>query len=324
MTESPRQIPVVELQETEVVRFDQTHPAGQHIRDVVISESPLNIQVDGTTYTLLRTPGKDRELVVGFLFTEGLIDTFNDIMLLAECPDSPNVITIKTRLPKEKPQRTLIITSSCGLCGRDDIDGLLGSLGRIESDLRIPLEQVYRVPAAVRQLQTLFGSTGSAHASALIQPDGPSSPLKKGTGSEPTSENPAKNDGREVPVPLFQRAAIQCVREDVGRHNALDKLIGYSLMSRLSMANMAVFLSGRTSIELIIKAAKARIPILLAVGAPTGAAVDTAERLGITLCGFLRDNGVSVYSHEWRIIASRDGRPTEPPAVRKAPPRPRR
>jgi FdhD protein len=239
----------------------------------VISESALNVLVDGTTYTLLRTPGKDRELAVGFLLTEGLIETLNDIMLLSECPDSPNVITIRTRAPKEKPQRTLIMTSSCGLCGRDDIDGLLESLGRIESDLRIPLERIYRVPAAVRQLQTLFGSTGSAHASALIQPDG----------------------------------RVQCVKEDVGRHNALDKLIGYALMCRLSMADTAVFLSGRVSIELVIKAAKARIPILLAVGAPTSAAVDTAQKLGMTLCGFLRDEGVSVYSHQRRIIAGKDG-----------------
>ena len=267
MSRSPRQPDSEGMRQTEVIRFDRAHPAGQRRRDVVIAEGPLNIQVDGTPYTLLRTPGSDRELGVGFLFTEGLIEGLDDIMLLSECPDAPNAFTVKTSVPKDKPRRTLVITSSCGLCGREDIGALIGSLGRIEGDCRMPLERIYQVPAMVRKMQPLFGSTGGAHASALI-----------------------RRDGR-----------IECVKEDVGRHNAMDKLIGYSLLQQLSLDDVSVFLSGRTSIEMVIKAGRARIPILLAVGAATDAAVEAADRLGITLCGFLRGEEFSVYTHAWRI-----------------------
>jgi len=265
--------PSAEKMEIEAVKFDSVHPEGHLRRDVVISESPLSIQVDGVNYTLLRTPGNDRELVVGFLFTEGLIGNIVDIMLLSECPDTPDAIMVKTSAPSDNPQRTLVMTSSCGLCGREDIEALIRSLARIESDCRISLEQIHRVQAAIRDSQPLFRATGSAHAAALIKPDG----------------------------------AIACVKEDVGRHNAMDKLIGYAMLNQISMDATSVFLSGRTSIEMIIKAGRARIPILLAVGAPTNAAVEAADRFGITLCGFVRDDGLSVYTHGWRIVTS-DGK----------------
>jgi len=258
------------MRDVEIIKFDRTHPAGRRCRDVVISESPLSIQVDGTPYTLLRTPGNDRELVVGFLFTEGLIETLDDVMLLTECPDAPNTFTVKTSAPTDKPRRTLVITSSCGLCGREDIGALIASLGRNESDCRIPLERIYQAPAMVRRLQPLFCSTGSAHASALIQPDG----------------------------------RIVCVKEDVGRHNAMDKLIGHALLNRLSLEAAAVFLSGRTSVEMVIKAGRARIPVLLAVGAPTDDAIEAADRIGITLCGFLRGEEFNAYTHARRIAGA--------------------
>jgi len=257
------------VKQVETIKFDQAHPEGQSKHDVVISEGPLNIQVDGTTYTLLRTQGNDRELVAGFLFTEGLIESVDDIMILTECQDAPDVINVTTSTTKEKPRRNLIMTSSCGLCGREDIRGLLQSLEQVESTLQITPTLLYGVSEKIREQQPLFCSTGSAHASALIDSSG----------------------------------SIRCVREDVGRHNALDKIIGHSLMHGLPMNDMVVFLSGRISFELIIKAARARIPVLAAVGAPTGAAVDAAAQLGITLCGFLRDNSVSVYTHCGRIIA---------------------
>lgn len=267
MNSTPGQPPSEATRETDVIKFDRAHPTGRRYRDVVISESPLTIQVDGTPYSLLRTPGNDRDLVVGFLFTEGLIETVDDIMLLSECQDSPNTFTVKTAEPKEKAQRTLVMTSSCGLCGREDIGALVASLGRIESDCHIPLERIYQVPTLVRRMQPLFCSTGSAHAAALIQADG----------------------------------HVACVREDVGRHNAMDKLIGHALLHRLSFDGATVFLSGRTSIEMVIKAGRARIPILLAVGAPTDDAVEAADRLGITLCGFLRGEEFNAYTHAGRI-----------------------
>ena len=263
--------PPAGAQAIEAVEFTPAHPAGQRRKDVVISESPLNVQVDGATYTLLRTPGADRELVVGFLFTEGLIASTDDILMLQQCPESLDVITVQTSDDaKAKPRRSLIITSSCGLCGKDDINAMLASLDRVESQLRVSLATVFRIPAIVRTMQPLFQATGGAHASAFFDAAG----------------------------------NVPCVMEDVGRHNALDKLIGHTLLRGGALGDSGVFLSGRTSLEMIVKAARARIPVVAAVGAPTKVAIEAAERLGITLCGFLREKRISVYAHSWRLEAS--------------------
>ncbi len=254
--------------EMDVVRYDRGPRKSRQPRDAVLLESPLHIEVDGSSYTLLRTPGADRELAVGFLFTEGLIATPEDILLLAECPDRPNVIAVKTRAHGETPRRTLTITSSCGLCGMEDMDALVAALERVNGQIQVPVETIYRVPGTTRAMQPLFDATGGAHAAALFDAAG----------------------------------NVSCVREDVGRHNALDKLIGHALLRGLSMADMGVFLSGRTSLEMIAKAARARISVVVAVGAPTSAAIEAADRIGVTLCGFARDDKVSVYTHAWRIV----------------------
>lgn len=251
----------------DAVRFDAAHPGGDPRRATVIEEVPLHIDVDGAAYTMIRTPGTDRELVVGFLFTEGLIDGPNDITLLNQCADSPDVISVRTALTRAKPRRTFVITSSCGLCGREDIAALLRDLGRVETDLKVSAARLQQLSSVVCGLQPLFHSTGSAHAAALFDPAG----------------------------------HVLCVREDVGRHNALDKLIGNALLHGLPLRESGIFLSGRTSLELIIKAGRARIPIVAAVGAPTGAAIAAADAVGITLCGFVRDDEVNVYTHRWRV-----------------------
>lgn len=269
MSDPPRPVLPDGMREIGLVQYDNAHPGGHERRDAVIIERPLSVEVDGTPYTLLRTPGADRELVVGFLFTEGLIAGPDDILLLRDCPESPDVITVRTTDAKDKPRRTLIITSSCGLCGREDINAMLEDLGRVESPVRVPVATLYRVPAAVRALQPLFAVTGGAHASALFE----------------------------------ARGQVLCAKEDVGRHNALDKLIGHALLRGIALSDVGVFLSGRTSLELIAKAARARIPVVAAVGAPTAAAVEAADRLGITLCGFLRDERLSVYSHASRLTS---------------------
>ena len=255
------------LRETEVVQYDRANPGGIQRRVAVILERPLTVEVDGSSYTLLRTPGADRELVVGFLFTEGLIGKPDDLLLLRECPDSPDVIAVKTSEPKDKPRRALIVTSSCGLCGRDDIDAMVAALGRVESPFQVTVAAVLGVPATVRTMQPVFELTGAAHAAALFDATG----------------------------------GVLGAKEDVGRHNAFDKLIGYALLRGIPLGGLGIFLSGRTSLELIAKAARAGIPVVAAVGAPTAAAVEAADRLGITLCGFLRDERVSVYSQRWRI-----------------------
>lgn len=252
-----------------VTRIDGTHPARRQDDDTVIVERPLSIEADGSVYTMLRTPGADRDLVAGFLFTEGLIATVKDILMLAECPDSPDIFRVRTAGGASgRPRRTLLITSSCGLCGMPDIEAMMATLTPIESPIRVSAEALFRLPVAVRSVQPLFDATGGAHAAVLFDTN----------------------------------ARIHCAREDVGRHNALDKLIGHALLRGLPMDNMGVFLSGRTSLEMIAKAARARIPVVAAVGAPTTAAVEAAQRLDITLCGFLRHERIVVYTHAWRII----------------------
>lgn len=256
------------VRETAIIQFNRAHPHGEPLQEVVIQERPLRLEVDNATYTLLRTPGADRELAVGFLFTEGLIARVDDILVLGECPDSPDVIRVKTSTPGDKPPRALMITSSCGLCGREDMDALVAALGCVEGRFPVALDTLYRLPEAVRALQPLFSETGGAHASALFDLSG----------------------------------RIVCVREDVGRHNALDKLIGQALLRGQALHEMGLFLSGRTSLELITKVARARIPFVAAVGAPTSAAVEAADHLGITLCGFLREQRISVYTHRERLL----------------------
>jgi FdhD protein len=265
-----RQAETVGVAETNIVKFDQAHPGGFHRRAAIIEERPLHIQVDEATYTLLRTPGRDRELVAGFLFTEGLIKNVNDIAILSQCPDFRDTITVRTNGIGDRPQRTLIMTSSCGMCGVENLDDILGALGRVDTCFEISPAELCRVSDAVRASQRLFALTGGAHAAASFGTDG----------------------------------RVMDVEEDVGRHNALDKLIGHALLHGLAIDNTGVFLSGRTSLELVVKAARAKIPLLASVGAPTGMAVDLADRLGITLCGFLRREETSVYTHGWRVAAS--------------------
>lgn len=253
--------------QTDVVQYAPEHRGGRRRRDAVILERPLNVDVDGTGYTLLRTPGADRELVAGFLFTEGLIATLSDVRMMRVCPASPDAVTVRTVNAQSKPHRSLLVTSSCGLCGREDLEALVAALGRVENTFRVPLATMYRLPEAVRARQPLFGLTGGAHTSALFDAAG----------------------------------NIPCVQEDVGRHNALDKLIGHALWQGSPMNALGVFLSGRTSLEMVAKAARAHLPLIAAVGAPTALAVEAAERLGITLCGFLRDQRITGYTHTARI-----------------------
>ena len=237
----------------------------------VVRESALAIGVDGKSeYVIMRTPGHDRELALGFLFSEGMIHAVSDVTMLMECPDAPGAITVRTTLAGSVVERNLVVNSSCGLCGRADLESLLRSLPEAEGDFRLDPSVLYGVPQAVRKAQTLFTETGGTHAAALFDRSG----------------------------------RIVAVREDVGRHNALDKVIGHALLTGGRMNEMGAFLSGRASLEMIVKAARARIPLVAAVSAPTDAAVDAARRLGITLCGFVRGDEITVYSREDRLCAT--------------------
>jgi len=235
----------------------------------LVQEAPLLIHVNGETeYTLMRTPGQDRELTVGFLFTEGMIEALADVLMIGECPDTPNLVKVTTARPQPPgAKRALIINSSCGLCGRTDIPALLAGLEPVGAGVRVAMETLFTVPGAVREQQALFKATGATHAAALFDAAG----------------------------------SVLVVREDVGRHCALDKVIGYALLNGLSTADCGVFLSGRASLEMIVKSVRAGVSVIASVSAPTAAAVEAALRLNVTLCGFVRDDAFTVYTREDRI-----------------------
>lgn len=236
----------------------------------VIAESAFVIGVNGTSdYTIMRTPGNDRELTVGFLFSEGIIDSIGDITMLRECSETPNSIAVKTADTTAAPvYRNLVVSSSCGLCGRADMDSLLETLNRVTEGIRVPHTLVHDIPKRVSQAQGLFKDTGATHAAALFDENG----------------------------------GIFTVREDVGRHNAMDKVIGAALLRGTQTSKTGVFLSGRASLELIVKAARAGISVMVSVSAPTDAAITMADKLGIALVGFARESGFTIYTHPERIV----------------------
>jgi FdhD protein len=235
----------------------------------VIVESALVIGVNGTSdYAIMRTPGNDRELTAGFLFTEGIIESVNEIMMLRECPETPHAIAVQTaHAAAPQVSRNLVVNSSCGLCGRADMDALLETLGRITEGIEVPYSTIYDIPKRVIPAQYLFKAAGATHAAALFDAEG----------------------------------TILVVREDIGRHNAMDKVIGAALLRGKPTAKMGVFLSGRVSLELIVKAARSRISVIVSVSAPTDAAVTMADKLGITLTCFARESGFTIYAHPERV-----------------------
>ena len=250
-------------------RLTRVPPEKSPCARTVIQEAPLVIHVDGgSDYSLMRTPGQDRELAVGFLFTEGLIESVRDIHMLQVCEDTPNLIKVVTAKPVSRnADRAQMVSSSCGLCGRTDIPALLAGLNPVGEGLRVAAETLFTVPERIRNLQELFKLTGATHAAALFETDG----------------------------------TLIVAREDVGRHCALDKVIGHALLHGQPMDRCGVFLSGRASLEMIIKVVRAGIQLVVAVSAPTGASVEAARRLGVTLCGFARSDAATIYSRDDRI-----------------------
>jgi FdhD protein len=257
--------------------------------DTLAVEEPLEIRVafgrgrtrDRKTVSLtMRTPGGDLELAAGFLYTEGIIHGREEIAELRSCGprmglgNHHNVVQVELRPEVEvdlgRLQRHFYTTSSCGVCGKTSLEALEVATGRdpIVTELQVDADMLVRLPDTLRGAQDLFGRTGGLHASALFTPDG----------------------------------ALLCVREDVGRHNALDKLIGAQFLDdKLPLSDRILLLSGRASFELLQKAFVAGAPVVAAVGAPSSLAVELAERFGITLVGWLRGGRFSIYTHPRRI-----------------------
>lgn len=259
--------------------------------DVVAVEEPLEIRLgcgpEGDRRHLplsitMRTPGADLDLAVGFLFTEGIIRASEELWEVESCGplQRPGLHRNGVRAelhPEVEPdlerlQRHFYTTSSCGVCGKTSLEALEIAAGRsaVETHLDASLEVILSLPDRLREAQAVFGRTGGLHAAALFDPQG----------------------------------RLLCVREDVGRHNALDKLIGAQLHGRSQpLAAGIVLLSGRASYELLQKAFMAAAPIVCAVGAPSSLAVEAAERFGITLVGWLRPGRCTVYTHPDRLRA---------------------
>jgi FdhD protein len=241
-------------------------PDGRSERDHVAVEEPLEIRIDGLPVAVtMRTPGHDEELALGFCLSEGLRPAS------ATLPADLAANTVEVSAPgfdATRLQRSFYTTSSCGVCGKGALEAVAVDAVRVDSQLRIPLTVVSTLPDALRAAQAAFEVTGGLHATGLFDASG----------------------------------ALLCAREDVGRHNAMDKVIGWAFGSdRLPLADLVLCVSGRLSFELVQKAAVAGCPVLMAVGAPSSLAVSLAEDRGVTLCGFVRGGTANVYTHAWRI-----------------------
>jgi len=241
-------------------------PEGRTERDHVAVEEPLEIRIGGVPVAVtMRTPGHDEELALGFCLSEGLRPEG------ARLPDDLAANTVDVDAPGFDPtrlQRSFYTTSSCGVCGKGALEAVAVEAPRVTSELRVPLALVSSLPDRLREAQAAFALTGGLHATGLFTPEG----------------------------------ELLCVREDVGRHNALDKVIGWAFgAGRLPLGNSVLCVSGRLSFELVQKAAVAGCPIMVAVGAPSSLAVELAADRGVTLCGFVRGGTANVYTEQWRI-----------------------
>ncbi|WP_433212749.1 formate dehydrogenase accessory sulfurtransferase FdhD [Dactylosporangium sp. CS-047395] len=249
--------------------------------DTLAAEEPLEIRVGGEALAVtMRTPGDDLDLAIGFLLTEGVIHQSSDVVTAKLCagdeePNSYNVVDVRLspHIPAPATQqaaRNFYTTSSCGICGKASIDAVrTRSPFDVAGDpLKVEPEVLAALPDALRQHQRAFETTGGLHAAGLFTPDGD----------------------------------LVCLREDIGRHNAVDKVIGWAVrQERLPLSNHLLMVSGRASFELCQKAWMAGLPLLAAVSAPSTLAVDLATEAGLTLVGFLRGPTFNVYSAPHRL-----------------------
>lgn len=270
------------------------HPDGGEELCSVIVEDVLTVLVDGIgSFTLMWTPtqgageptayttddgalgegGLSEPLILaaGFLFSEGVIAGLADIRAIAFCPDNPKVVDVHLFNPPALTVRraNVIVNSSCGVCGEGNrIEELCDSLPEpTAGSLTVTTEVLHGLMREMRSHQTVFEATGGAHAAAVFTADG----------------------------------RIVATAEDLGRHNALDKVIGRCLFDGIDMAMCGVLLSSRLSLEMVAKAVRARFQVVAAVSGPTSLAVELATRKGVTLCGFVREGRCTVYSHRSRI-----------------------
>jgi len=239
---------------------------GTEETDVVAVEEPLEIRIEGRAVAVtMRTPGNDEELALGFCLSEGLRPAG------ARLPDDLAANTVEVDAPGFDPERlarSFYTSSSCGVCGKGALEAVAVEAPRVESELRISAALVLSLPERLRGAQAAFEATGGLHATGLFS----------------------------------QAGDLVCLREDVGRHNALDKVVGWAFgAGLLPLRDSILCVSGRLSFELVQKAAVAGCPLLVAVGAPSSLAVELAADRGVTLCGFVRGASLNVYTHRERV-----------------------
>jgi FdhD protein len=246
----------------EIVRV----PGEGRATDAVAVEEPLEIRIGGSPVAVtMRTPGHDEELALGFALSEGLSPAG------ARMPDDLAANTVELDAPGFDPARlarSFYTSSSCGVCGKGALEAVAVEAPRVAGDLRVAASLVASLPDRLRAAQAAFEATGGLHATGLFDTDG----------------------------------RLLCLREDVGRHNAMDKVVGWAFRAgRLPLAEAILCVSGRLSFELVQKAAVAGCPLLAAVGAPSSLAIELAGDRGVTLCGFVRGGRMNVYTEPWRV-----------------------
>ena len=250
---------------TSVVRVLRL-PGGDEVDDRLAVEEPLELRIGGVAVAVtMRTPGHDEELALGFALSEGLRP------LSARVPDDLAANTIELEAPGFDPDRlarSFYTTSSCGVCGKGALEAIAVDSAAIEGPLTITADVVALLPDKLREAQAAFTATGGLHATGLFTAAG----------------------------------TLVCAREDVGRHNAMDKVIGRAFLDGLlPLSDHVLCVSGRLSFELVQKAAVAGCPVVVAVGAPSSLAVELAADRGLTLCGFVRNGRLNVYTRPERV-----------------------
>jgi len=275
--EVPRGVPAVRHRVVKV----REHGASECLDHLAVEE-PLEIRLGGVSLTVtMRTPGDDEELVAGFLFSEGIIAGAEDLDVIARYrgpdgdPDDGNVMNVllkgDLRVAKDRLRRNFVASSSCGLCGKATIDAIRTALPPVRSDLVISIDRLNRLGAAMHDAQSTFEKTGGLHAAGLFDADG----------------------------------RMIVLREDIGRHNAVDKIIGHRVLARaVPLDRQVLMVSGRVSFEIMQKALTAGIPVIAAVSAPSSLAVQMALAADMTLIGFARNGGFNLYSGAHRVAPS--------------------
>ena len=271
MTESTRSVDLVRLADG---RFE-------HAADRVAVEAALEVRLNGHPFAvIMRTPGADTDLVAGFLLSEGVIRSADDLHRL-DRPDTDGVLNVVLSRSRAEilpdlleGRRNVAQNSSCGMCGRRTLESLEIDRPPLVEEWRLDPTVLAGLPAALRRAQHAFDETGGLHAAGLFDLDG----------------------------------RLQSSAEDVGRHNAVDKLLGRALMAgQLPLSRSALVVSGRSSFEIVQKAFIGAIPLVAAVSAPSSLAVDLANRTGITLLGFVRDDRFNIYTHPSRALRTDPG-----------------